>query len=44
VLHGEDYFPPLKPVGEHYAQVFKSSSGEGSESVRLIDKGSASVF
>ena len=36
VLHGEDYFPPLKPVGEHYAQVFKSSSTEGSESVRLM--------
>jgi cardiolipin synthase len=36
VLHGEDYFPPLKPVGEHYAQVFKSSSSEGSESVRLM--------
>lgn len=36
VLHGEDYFPPLKPVGEHYAQMFKSSSGEGSESVRLM--------
>jgi cardiolipin synthase A/B len=36
VLHGEDYFPPLEPVGEHYAQVFKSSSNEGSESVRLM--------
>lgn len=36
VLHGEDYFPPLQPVGEHYAQVFKSSSNEGSESVRLM--------
>jgi cardiolipin synthase len=36
VLHGEEYFPPLKPVGEHYAQVFKSSSSEGSESVRLM--------
>ncbi|MDP3584268.1 MAG: cardiolipin synthase [Thiobacillus sp.] len=36
VLHGEDYFPPLQPVGEHHAQVFKSSSGEGSESVRLM--------
>ena len=36
VLHGEEYFPPLKPVGEHYAQVFKSSATEGSESVRLM--------
>lgn len=36
VLHGEDYFPPLEPVGGHYAQVFKSSSAEGSESVRLM--------
>jgi cardiolipin synthase len=36
VLHGVDYFPPLEPVGEHYAQVFKSSSSEGSESVRLM--------
>ena len=36
VLHGEAYFPPLEPVGEHYAQVFKSSSNEGSESVRLM--------
>lgn len=36
VLHGEEYFPPLEPVGEHHAQVFKSSSSEGSESVRLM--------
>ena len=36
VLHGEEYFPSLKPVGEHYAQVFKSSATEGSESVRLM--------
>jgi cardiolipin synthase len=36
VLHGDDYFPPLEPVGEHPAQVFKSSSGEGSESARLM--------
>lgn len=36
VLHGEAYFPPLEPVGDHYAQVFKSSSNEGSESVRLM--------
>ncbi len=36
VLHGEEYFPPIEPVGEHYAQVFKSSSSAGSESVRLM--------
>lgn len=36
VLHGEAYFPEIEPVGEHYAQVFKSSSSEGSESVRLL--------
>jgi cardiolipin synthase A/B len=36
VLHGEGYFPPLTPVGEVYAQVFKSSSREGSESVRMM--------
>lgn len=36
VLHGEAYFPPLQPVGEHYAQMFKSSSDEGSESARLM--------
>lgn len=36
VLHGEAYFPELEPAGEHYAQVFKSSSSEGSESVRLL--------
>jgi cardiolipin synthase len=36
VLHGEDYFPALASVGPSYAQVFKSSPGEGSESVRLM--------
>jgi len=36
VLHGDAYFPPLDQRGEHYAQVFKSSSTEGSESVRLM--------
>lgn len=36
VLHGDDYFPPLEPCGEHVAQMFKSSSTEGSESVRLM--------
>ena len=36
VLHGEDYFPRLEPVGSSGAQVFKSSPREGSESVRLM--------
>ena len=36
VLHGEEYFPALTPVGSSLAQVFKSSPGEGSESVRLM--------
>jgi cardiolipin synthase len=36
VLHGDDYFPALDPVGPHMAQVFKSSSTEASESARLM--------
>ncbi len=36
VLFGREYFPELKPAGESLAQVFKSSRGEGSESVRLM--------
>ena len=36
VLHGDDYFPPLEPVGDMAAQVFKSSSREGSESARMM--------
>ena len=36
VLFGSEYFPELKPVGESPAQVFKSSRGEDSESVRLM--------
>ena len=36
VLHGEEYFPALESKGKHRAQVFKSSSAEGSESVRLM--------
>ena len=36
VLHGEDYFPVLAPSGPSVAQVFRSSPGEGSESVRLM--------
>jgi cardiolipin synthase A/B len=36
VLHGDDYFPAVKAVGGQLAQMFKSSSTEGSESVRLM--------
>jgi cardiolipin synthase len=36
VLHGEGYFPKATAPGEALAQVFKSSPGEGSESVRLM--------
>jgi cardiolipin synthase len=36
VLDGEDYFPPLSAVGTAFAQVFRSSSREGSESVRMM--------
>lgn len=36
VLHGDDYFPPLPPVGPHIAQAFKSSIDEASENVRLM--------
>ena len=36
VLFGPGYFPDLQPLGECLAQVFKSSRGEGSESVRLM--------
>jgi cardiolipin synthase len=36
VLCGSTYFPELRPVGDSLAQVFKSSRGEGSESVRLM--------
>ena len=36
VLHGEDYYPALKPAGEHYAQVFSSSPGSGSENMHMM--------
>ena len=36
VLFGSKYFPELEPAGQAYAQVFRSSRGEGSESVRLM--------
>lgn len=37
VLHGEDYFPALEAQPtNHYAQVFRSSAREGSDSMRLM--------
>jgi cardiolipin synthase len=36
VFFGSEYFPQLAPAGVSLAQVFKSSRGEGSESVRLM--------
>ena len=36
VLFGSEYFPKLEPAGDCLAQVFRSSRGEGSESVRLM--------
>jgi len=36
VLHGAEYFPQIDTAGPHLAQVFKSSSDDGSESVRLM--------
>lgn len=36
VLHGEAYFPELLPIGNTRAHVFKSSPGEGSESIQLF--------
>jgi cardiolipin synthase len=36
VLHGTEYFPQIDTAGPHLAQVFKSSSDDGSESVRLM--------
>ena len=36
VLHGEEYFPLLQPVGDDLAQVFTSSPRYGSESIRLM--------
>jgi cardiolipin synthase len=36
VLHGEDYFPALQPVGTGEAQMFSSSPSGGSESMQLM--------
>ncbi|MGN6388534.1 MAG: phospholipase D-like domain-containing protein [Burkholderiaceae bacterium] len=36
VLHGADYFPALKPVGDQAAQMFSSSAAGGSESMLMM--------
>ena len=36
VLHGEEYFPDVLPVGNGAAQVFSSSPSGGSESMKLM--------
>ncbi|HEX2546828.1 MAG TPA: phospholipase D-like domain-containing protein [Ramlibacter sp.] len=36
VLHGEAYFPALKPSGAYAAQMFSSSARGGSESMQLM--------
>jgi cardiolipin synthase len=36
VLHGADYYPALAPAGSHYAQMFTSSPGGGSESMQMM--------
>jgi cardiolipin synthase len=36
VLHGQEYFPPLQPLGNGKAQMFSSSPTGGSESMHLM--------
>ena len=36
VLHGDSYFPPREPAGAQYAQMFKSSTEGGAESMHLM--------
>jgi cardiolipin synthase len=36
VLHGEAYFPSLRPAGKYAAQMFSSSPSGGSESMQLM--------
>ena len=36
VLHGDAYFPPLSPVGDEPAQMFKSSISGGADSMHLM--------
>jgi cardiolipin synthase len=36
VLHGDDYFPPLDPIGAQEMQMFTSSPDGGGDSMRLM--------
>lgn len=36
ILAGDDFFPPLRPEGDEYAQVFGSSPRDGTETVRMM--------
>ena len=36
VLHSLEYFPQLEEIGPHFAQVFKSSTEGGAESMHLM--------
>jgi outer membrane protein assembly factor BamC len=36
VLHGDNYFPEIEPVGHDVCQVFKSSASEGADSARIM--------
>ena len=36
VLHGEDYFPSIRPAGDARGQVFSSSPSGGSQSMQLM--------
>ncbi len=36
VLHGEDYFPELSPLGSSRAQMFTSSAQQGADSMQLM--------
>ena len=36
VLHGPEYFPPLEPAGNSFAQAFMSGPKDGAENARLL--------
>jgi cardiolipin synthase len=36
VLQGDEFFPPIRPTGNQFAQMFKSSSTGGSENMELL--------
>lgn len=36
LLHGPDYFPPLEPRGDSFAQAFLSGPKDGAENARLL--------